>query len=314
MKRVLSALVLSVSLASCTASVVNTNSSSSGPASADGNAVLTIRGSDTEVQMVSTLAEAFTKEHPDAHISVTGGGSAAGIASLINGEIPMANSSREMSKDEKALASGKGIAVQEFRVSRDGLSIIVHPSNPLKSISMDDLGKLYRGEVKNWKEIGGADLPVSLYGRQSTSGTFGYFRDAVLKADYATEMRGMEGNQAIVDAVKQDKGGIGYVGVGYVKDETGNKRTDIAILSLPSLKDGTEISPLDMPRVLDGEYPLNRVIYQYIAGVPKKNSVLDQFLRFEVSDEGQAIVEKAGFYKLTTADQEKNTSFFSAVQ
>lgn len=274
---------------------------------------LVIQGSDTEVQLVSTLAETFGKAHADAAISVAGGGSAVGIAALINGETDIANSSRAMKEEEIDSAKEKGRDPQEFILARDGLSIIVHPSNPLASISMDQISRVYRGEVTNWKDIGGPDAPIVLYGRQSTSGTFGFFREAVVQADYSVSMRQMEGSQAIVDAVTADVTGIGYVGVGYVKDATGAARSDVKVLSV-SAGEGEAVSPLDGAAVEAGRYPIARPIYQYLPSVPAAGSVTEQFLRFEASDEGQAIVEKAGFYRANAADRAQNDAFFATIR
>lgn len=274
---------------------------------------IVIQGSDTEVQLVSTLVEAFAEIHPDANISVAGGGSAVGIAALINGETDIANSSRPLNEKERAAAKGNGVQVQEFLLARDGLSIIVHPSNPLARISMQQLSDVFSGRVTNWKELGGPDAPIVLYGRQSTSGTFGFFRDTVVKGDYADTMRQMEGTQAIVDAVKSDTNAIGYAGIGYVKVD-GAVRDDVKVVSVSADATGTAYSPLDRTAVENQTYPIARRIYQYLPAVPAKDSLLERFLRFEASDEGQAIVESAGFYSLIGVDETQNASFFDAVK
>ncbi|MEK7669160.1 MAG: PstS family phosphate ABC transporter substrate-binding protein [Patescibacteria group bacterium] len=274
---------------------------------------LTIKGSDTEVQLVSNLVEAFLEKNPKANISVTGGGSGVGIAALINSEIDMANSSREMKQDEKSQAASRGLDVQEFILARDGLSIIVHTENPIARLSLEQLGKIYKGEIKNWKEVGAKDAPIVLYGRQNTSGTYTFFRDFIVKADYSPEMRSMEGNQAIVDAVKADKNGLGYVGVGYVKNEKSEPRQDIKVI-LVSGKEGSPISPLDKEAVKNGQYPIVRPIFQYTAHLPQKGSLQEQFLRFEASAEGQAIIEQAGFYSITNEDQQKNNQLFEKIR
>ena len=264
-----------------------------------------IKGSDTEVQLVSDLAEAFHAQHADADISVTGGGSGAGIVAILNKEIDIANSSRPMKDEEWKTAQDTGLEVQEFVVARDGLSAIIHPDNSIKTLTMEKLGKIYRGEIQDWKDVGGQAGKIVLYGRQSTSGTYNFFRDTVLKADYAKTMREMEGNQAIVDAVRNDKVGIGYVGVGYVKD-AGSVRDDIKVLTIAKDSKSVAISPLDKESVMSGKYPIFRPIYQYLKEMPTKDSVVSQFLQFEMSKEGQALIEKSGFYPLTAEDMTKN--------
>ncbi len=275
---------------------------------------IVIKGSDTEVQLVSAIAEAFNATNTAADISVTGGGSGTGIAALLNGEIDIANSSRTLKDEEKATASSKNMDIREFVLARDGLTIIVHPTNTVKTLTVDQLGKIYRGQIKDWKEVGGKAGKIILYGRQSTSGTFTFFRDTILKADYAESMRQMEGNQAIVDGVKADTAGIGYVGVGYAKDESGKARSDLKVVLIKKDAKSDAISPLNKEAVLSGKYPIFRPIYQYIKQTPAKDSVIAQFLHYEASAEGQALVEKTGFYNTTAEDSAKNKAFFDSLK
>lgn len=269
---------------------------------------IVIQGSDTEVQLVSALVESFSGTHPDAEISVAGGGSAVGIAALINGETDIANSSRQMKPEEIQSAKDQGGDPQEFILARDGLSVIVHPSNPVSALSMTQLADIYSGKITNWKDVGGTDGPIVLYGRQSTSGTFGFFRDAVVKADYAVSMRQMEGTQAIVDGVVNDTQGIGYAGVGYVADEDGKLRGEIKVVSVSALQGSDPVSPLDTQAVMSGRYPIFRRIYQYLPTAPAKDSLLAELLAFEMSEDGQAIIRKQGFYGLTAEDKAQNTA------
>lgn len=273
-----------------------------------------IQGSDTEVQVVSALVEAFSQAHPDAQISVAGGGSAVGIAALINGETDIANSSRQMKETELQSARDRGFNPVEFILARDGLSIIVHPSNPVRTLSMQQLAALYSGKVTNWKDVGGNDAPVVLYGRQSTSGTYGFFRDVVVQDDYAESMRQMEGTQAIVDSIVSDKNGIGYVGVGYVKTADGTARKDIVIVPVAIKAGETAVSPLDTPAVLQGKYPIFRRIYQYLPVAPAKDSLVAQLLNFEMSEQGMHIVQKQGFYPLVAEDIAHNRSILDALR
>ncbi len=270
-----------------------------------------IQGSDTEVQLVSSLVEAFTVQFPEADWSVTGGGSAVGIAALLNGETDIANSSRALNEKERLQATEKGMQIAEFILARDGLSVIVHPSNPVKDLTKEEIGAIFRGELTNWGQVGGEDRDIVLYGRQSTSGTYGFFRDAVVKDDYAVTLRQMEGSQAIVDAVSADETGIGYVGVGYAKGEDGNARSDLSVLSVEIAKD-TVVSPLDKEAVQTGRYPISRPIYQYLASKPAADSPLDQFLRFEASDAGESIIESMGFYAPSAADKAANDAVLGA--
>lgn len=275
---------------------------------------IVIQGSDTEVQLVSALVEAFSADHPDSRISVAGGGSAVGIAALINGETDIANSSRQMKAEEIQSAKDRGFDPQEFILARDGLSVIVHPSNGVTTLTMDQVARIFTGDITNWKDVGGTDGPIVLYGRQSTSGTFGFFRDAVLKADYASTMRQMEGTQAIVEGVIADAQGIGYAGVGYVVTENGEARNDIRIVTIKTNTDSEAVSPLDMESVMSGKYPIFRRIYQYMPTVPAKDSLVAKLLAFEMSEQGLAIVRKQGFYPLTPDDIAHNTAILQALR
>ena len=312
MRRLASILTLTLLMSACTtASVVEPNTNDLAADSGANSSTLVIQGSDTEVQLVSSLAEAFAAE-TEQDLSVTGGGSAVGIAALINGNTDIANSSRLINAEEKAQAKANGIDVQQIAFALDALSVITHPSNALASLSVTDLGRIYRGEVTNWKELGGQDAAIVLYGRQSTSGTFGYFRDTVLKADYAPSMRQMEGTQAIVEAVAADPHGIGYVGVGYLLDEQNGATERVHIVALEAAQDGLPISPLDKEAVLKGSYPLARSIYQYVNGKPAAGSALHNFLSYELSADGQKIVEASGFYPVTDADKAANAQVLGA--
>ena len=269
------------------------------------SATVQIKGSDTELNLVQRLAEEYMKKTPDARISVTGGGSGTGIAALINKSVDIANSSRAMEQSERDQAKANGVDPWDYVFAMDGLSLIVHPSNRVSTFTLDQLGRIYRGEVKNWKEVGGADSPISLYGRQSNSGTFVYFRNTVVKGDYSTEMKQMNGNAQIVEAVKSDKNGIGYVGLGYIKDRnTGQVISGIKALSLRS--DGAAVSPLDPTNITSGKYPLLRPLFHYTNGKPTGMGL--GFIQFELSEEGQRIVEREGFLRINEKYKQQNST------
>lgn len=257
------------------------------------SSTINIKGSDSEVNLVQSLAEAFMAKDKNAVISVQGGGSGVGIAAIINKEVDIANSSRAMKNEEIDKARANGVDPVGFIFARDAIAVIVHPDNPLTEISMDDLGKIYRGEITNWNEIGGPDAPVSLYGRQSNSGTFVFFRETVLKGDYSPQMKAMNGTSQIVDGVKTDGAGIGYVALGYVKK--GNE-------FIPGIK------ILKVNGKMPGEsgYEVERPLYQYLQGKPKGK--VKEFLVFELSDEGQALVEKGGFLSVKGTEYYRTSS------
>lgn len=252
---------------------------------------IVIKGSDTEVNMVQALAEEFRNQHPDITISVSGGGSGSGIAALINGEIDIANSSREISQEELDQAKANNIEIGTFIDARDGITVIVHQNNPIEKLTLDQIGKIYRGEITNWKEVGGKDMPITLYGRQSNSGTFTFFRDVAVKGDYASSMRSMNGNSDIINAVAQDETAIGYVGVGYFKQAQNQVKQVLVSTDGNNYYSSTDLQAIDQKL-----YPLARPLYQYVK-MPLTQAVKD-FLAFEISEEGQAIVEENGFYPI----------------
>ncbi len=270
-------LVLAVSITSC------------GGKQKSQNSVL-IKGSDTLLNLVQQLSEAYMKKNPKTEISVIGGGSGVGISALIEGETDIANASRQMKKEEIKRAEANGIEPVEFVIAIDGLAVIVNSNNPVNKLTTEQIAKVFKGEIKNWKDVGGNDEPITLYGRQPVSGTYVFFREHILKGDYAKNMRQMSGNAAIVEAVKSDKTGIGYVGIGYAKNAKG-----IKILSVSS--DGnTFVSPLEKEKVNEGLYPIARPLFQYTAGKPK--GAVKKFIEFELSEEGQKIVEEVGFFRI----------------
>jgi phosphate transport system substrate-binding protein len=262
--------------------------------------MLQIKGSDTLINLVQTLAENYMQENPGAYIAVTGGGSGTGIAALINQKCDIANASRLMKSKEVSRALDNGVKVNRIVIAMDGLSVIVHKSNPIQKLTMDQIGKVFRGEITNWSELGGTDTPITLYGRQSNSGTFVFFRDAVLKGDYSQKMNRMNGNAQIVEAIKQDASGIGYVGVGYVKDAKG-----LTVLKVAAQAGADYASPLSSADVKSGKYPISRPLNQYINGTPTES--IRNFIEYELSPEGQEIVQKEGFFPIAEEYKEFNT-------
>lgn len=262
-----------------------------------------VKGSDTLVNLSQAWAETFT-EKTGKLVAVTGGGSGTGIAALIDGKADLANSSREISPKEIELAKAKGVNPVEIAVAIDGLSVIVNAKNPLKALKPEDIGKLFRGEITNWKQLGGADAPVTLYGRQPNSGTYVFFQEHVLgKKDYAKTMNQMNGNAQILESVAKDASAVGYVGVGYVLDENGKVHPGIKPVDVLT-KNGKSVTPLDRQAVKSGKYPLSRALYQYTNGKPAGDVLA--LIRFELSPEGQKMAEKEGFDSIAGELVKKN--------
>jgi len=269
-----------------------------------------IKGSDTIVNLSQKLAEAYMEKNPQASIAVTGGGSGVGIASLIANRIQIANSSREMKEKEYAQAKENGVIPTEIAIAIDGLSVTVNSSNSIKSLTKDQVGAIFRGEISNWSEVGGPNLPISLYGRQPNSGTYVFFQEFVLgNKDYSAKMKQMNGNAQIIEGLKTDKGAIGYVGVGYLYDESGNVMEGLNVVEIAKDAKSKPVTPLVADNVKSGLYPIARPLYQYTNGKPK--DAVKDLIAFELSPEGQKIVEEIGFYPVSGKylAQNKKTGF-----
>jgi phosphate transport system substrate-binding protein len=186
--------------------------------------------------------------------------------------------------------------VTPFRVvfATDGISAIVHPDNPLSKLTLEQLGRIFKGDIGNWKEVGGPDMKISLYGRQSNSGTFVFFREFVVKGDYSPHKKAMNGNAQIVEGVQRDKAGIGYVAVGYVVSEKGEVKPGVKVLNIARDARSEAFNPAKMENVMSGKYPISRPLNQYLVGKPS-GKLLD-FIKFELGREGQEIVRKKGFF------------------
>jgi phosphate transport system substrate-binding protein len=263
-----------------------------------------VKGSDTEVNLVQRLAESFMGKNPETSMAVTGGGSGVGIAALINKQADIANSSRAMKNEEIKQAKDRGVDPVAIVFALDGLALITHQSLGIKALTLDEVAKIFKGEITNFKELQGPDLVITPYGRQSNSGTYVYFRDNVLKGDYSPQVRRMNGNAQIVEAVRTDKAGIGYVGIGYVVDDKGEVISGIKLLDIAKDVNSPSVTPLKPENVKSGLYPLTRPLYQYTNGKPKGN--LLEFILFELSEQGQELVTKEGYYPVTPEYMDNN--------
>ena len=258
-------------------------------AAAGGNAI-TVKGSDTMVNLCTAWAEAFMKKNPGAQVAVTGGGSGTGIAAMLNGTTDICAASRKVRDAEIEKGKGKGVDFKEFIVARDGISIVVNKENPIQALTLDQLRKIFNGTYKNWSEVGGPDGKIIVLSRETSSGTYVYVQEEVLQKDnYAQEARLMTSNAAIAQAVNQDKGAIGYVGVAYAKG------ADVKIVPVKKVEMSQPVMPTD-ETIKDGTYPISRPLHLYTNGEPKEN--IKAFIDFCFSDEGQKIVQDIGFVTL----------------
>jgi phosphate transport system substrate-binding protein len=251
---------------------------------------ITIKGSDTMVHLVSSLAEAYMKSNPAVQISVTGGGSGTGIAAIINGTTDICASSRDMQQKEKDEAASKGINIVEKVIAYDGIAIIVHPENPVNELTMEQIKKIYTGIYKNWKEVGGPDQPITALSRESNSGTYVFFQEHVLnKENFAPTVKLMPASSSIAQTISQDKWSVGYLGLGYTKD------AKVKIINVKKDENSPAITP-NHNTVLDKSYSIARPLFLIFNGEPQGN--LNLFLEFVYSPEGQKIVDETGYVTL----------------
>src|SRR5690554_1856501 len=218
---ILALLLIAGALAGCGTNNASNNQPSGKTSGKDLSGFFEIKGSDSEVNLVTALVEAYADRNEQAQFSVSGGGSGTGIAALINKQTDIANSSRPLKEQEISDAKAQGVEPVPIVFSMDGVAVIVNATNDIEQLTVDQIGRIFAGEITNWQEVGGADSDITLYGRQSSSGTFSYFMERVVKADYSQNMKQMNGNSEIVESVTNDANSIGYVALGYIKDAAG---------------------------------------------------------------------------------------------
>jgi phosphate transport system substrate-binding protein len=251
-------------------------------------------GSDTMVNLAQAWAEEYATLEPSVSVEVSGGGSGTGIASLINGTVDLVNSSRKIEPDEAARAAAAGGEPQEYIVGFDALAVYVHRNNPLEETSLEQLADIYgeRGSTTSWTQLGihtpmCQDNEIILVSRQSNSGTFHYFREALLgeREDMRLGTIDLHGSKDVVEIVGRTPCALGYSGMGYAT-------RDVKMLRV-SRKTGEPTYAPDVQNTLSGAYPIARPLYLYTHGKPKENT--RKYIRWVLSDAGQKIVEETGY-------------------
>jgi len=248
-----------------------------------------LKGSDTEVNLAVLLAESFHTTNNTLLISISGGGSGLGIASLLNGTADIANSSRSINAEELQLFKNKNIQLDSFIFAQDAIAFVVSQQLPIDSINTNDLAKLLSGEDQNWSRLTQKDLPVNIYGRQSNSGTHDFVKQS-LNIHFSPYAKQMNGNAQILEAIKADASGIGYVGAGYIMKGT---NTGIKILKIYA-GNNAAVSPLDAAKIASGDYFFQRPLFQYYK--TKDYQKVKPFLDFETTDTGHQIIQASGYY------------------
>ncbi|MBI5418188.1 phosphate ABC transporter substrate-binding protein [Candidatus Poribacteria bacterium] len=244
---------------------------------------IVMEGSTTVLPIAQKASEVFMDKNPDINISVRGGGSGVGIASLIDGACNIGNSSRSIKDVELEKAAAKGRDIKANVVAMDGIVVIVHSSNKINGLTKKQVKAIYTGAISNWSELGGINAKIVVISRDTSSGTFEAFNELALDKQKVRKDALMQAsNQAIANIVAKTEGAIGYVGLGYVNSSV----KGLAI-------DGVEASK---KTVLTNKYPISRPLFMYTNGAPKGD--IKKFIDFILSAEGQKIVEEEGFVGL----------------
>jgi len=279
------ALLLGLLLASC-----------STPSSQGTTGTIVNKGSDTIVNLALAWAEAYKGVEPQVDIAVTGGGSGTGIAALINGTVDVANASRQIKPVERDEAVANGVEPVEFVIARDAIAIIVHHSNPINELSIDQLSDIYSGKISNWSELGGEDRPIVKLSRETNSGTHVYFLEQVLrKGDkedstlFSPDTLLLPSSEGIMSEVRDNPNALGYDGLGYVTDE-------VKVVAVSGDQSGLYVLP-SVETVNNAKYPISRDLYMYTAGEPTGQILA--YLEWILQSEAQIIVSDLGFVPAT---------------
>lgn len=249
---------------------------------------VTIKGSDTMVILSQKWAEVYMKKHPKTSIQVTGGGSGVGLAALINGSTDIANSSRPIKPAElgKIKEKYKKNTI-EIPCAKDGLSVFLNKGNSVSELTIKQLGDIFSGKITNWKQVGGVDANIRLYGRESSSGTFEFFKEHVVKTDFSPSCQTLPGTAAIVNAVKNDKYSIGYGGAAYAE----------GVKDCKVKKDAKSKGVFPTAATIKNKtYPISRYLYMYLKSKPTGET--KAFIDWILSPEGQKIVIETGYFPI----------------
>jgi phosphate transport system substrate-binding protein len=245
---------------------------------------ITIDGSTTVLPIAQKAAETYMNEHSEVNISVQGTGSGNGIASLIDGTTDIADSSRDITQNEIDRAKTNGVNPYETVIAHDAISVVVNPNNDVNALTVDQVKKIFTGQITNWNEINGPDMPIVVVTRDSSSGTYESFLELALgKGSNITDKAIVQAsNQTVKNTVATTKGAIGYIGLGYVDSSVKAISYDGVMPSNESAANHT--------------YKLSRELYMFTNGQP--TGAVKDFIDFVLSPEGQNIVEEEGFVKI----------------
>jgi len=248
------------------------------------------------VNLALAWAERYQQEHPEVRISVTGGGSGTGFASLLNNTVDIANASRQIKDEERQEAEGSGLNPQEFIVARDAIAVIVHPDNPIDQLTLEEISAIFSGQINNWNELGGEDRPIVRVSRETNSGTHVYFLERVIRLDskedktiFSADTLLLPSSEGIISEVSDNPNAIGYDGLGYITPE-------VKVLAVAETYGSPYITP-SAETTSSGEYPIARDLYMYTGKEPTGN--IKGYLDWILTSEAQQIVVELGFVPVT---------------
>ncbi|WP_129596351.1 phosphate ABC transporter substrate-binding protein [Methanohalophilus profundi] len=247
---------------------------------------INVKGSTTVLPLAQAAAETYMENHPEASISISGGGSGTGIAALIDGDVDVAMSSRKMKDSEIKAAESNGINPVEHVIAWDGLTVVVNPDNPVNQLTYDQIKGIYDGSISNWADVGGPDKEIVVINRDSSSGTYGYFQEEVLGEDneFRPDALAQSSNGAVLQYVSQNDVAIGYIGFAYLTDN---------VKGLDVNKGDGMVAPTS-ENILAGDYPLARPLPFYTDGQP--TGLAADFTEYILSEEGTEIVYEVGYF------------------
>lgn len=254
------------------------------------NADITVKGSDTMVILGQRWAEKYMETHPDVKISIIGGGSGIGLAALQNNQTDICNASRKIKTKEIAgCIKSFGNKPTEYKVALDGLSVYLNEKNPVKKLSLNQLGGIFSGKITNWKEVGGNDEEIIVYSRENSSGTYEFFKEHVLKGkDFYSKAQTMPGTAVVIQAVSNEINGIGYGGAAYA--------STVTMCAVSEDDDGDAYLPTK-ENVINGKYPIWRHLYIYVN--PKVDvGDVNSYINWILNSDGQSIVSEVGYYPI----------------
>ena len=276
----------------CLTACGTSSSSNSNSSSAKSN-YIDNKGSDTIVNLALAWAEKYQTSNPDIRISVTGGGTGTGITALINKSVDIANASRQIKPEELDAAKKAGLNPQEFVIARDAIAVIVNPENPVEHLTINQLSAIYRGDISNWKEVGGEDRPIVRLSRETNSGTHVFFLEKVVrlgdskdKTIFSADTLLLPSSEGIIAEVRDNPNAIGYDGLGYVTSE-------VKVLAISDQSTPDQYVLPSAATVADGTYMISRNLYMYTQDIPTGD--IKDYLDWILSPEAQKIVKELGF-------------------